>query len=203
MSDDYPNMLIVMALEIEAQGLFERERIPVLFTGIGKVNAAIALTRRLVEYRLAAQPSPRVINFGSAGSQRFNSGSLVSCTKFVQRDMDVSGLGFPIGVTPFEEIPSTLEFPHLVSHLPPAICGSGDSFDTGVRRFACDVVDMEAYALAKICWIEKTEFVCVKYITDGADHKAAESWEQNVHRAAEHFVALYRQLSAAESSRPT
>lgn len=195
MAENLRNVLVVMALEIEGQGVFEREKIPVLYTGIGKVNAAMTLTRRLAEHRNDGDTLPFVVNFGSAGSRSLPSQSLISCTKFVQRDMDVSGLGFPIGVTPFENIPATLEFPQHFPDLPAGICGSGDSFDTSATHAVCDLVDMEAYALAKVCWIAEAPFACVKYITDGADASAAASWEQNVHRAAEHFVALFRRLS--------
>lgn len=187
-----------MALEIESQGVFERKAVPVLYTGIGKVNAAIALTRRLSDYRHNGEPLPLVVNFGSAGSSCLAFGTLVSCARFVQRDMDVSGLGFPVGVTPYEEIPPALEFPLLFNHLPQGTCGSGDSFDTGANRHPCDLVDMEAYALAKICWIEKCRFGCVKYITDGADGNAGANWERNVSRAAEHFVSTFDRLRISD-----
>ena len=49
-----PPRLIVMALEVEGRGVFERQGVQVLYTGLGKVNAAIALTRRLAAYRHAA-----------------------------------------------------------------------------------------------------------------------------------------------------
>ena len=54
-------MLVVMALEIEAQRVFEQQGVPVLYTGVGKVNAAMSLTRRLARYRTAALPPPLVI----------------------------------------------------------------------------------------------------------------------------------------------
>jgi adenosylhomocysteine nucleosidase len=191
-------VLVVMALPIESQGAFERENIPVLYTGIGKINAAVALTRRLSDYGHAGIPLPLVVNFGSAGSKCFASGTFVSCNQFFQRDMDVSGLGFPVGVTPFEDHPPVLRFPQLFDELVSGTCGSGDSFDTSANHSACDLVDMEAYALAKICWIEKLRFACVKYITDGADANAGASWEENVHRAAERFVALFKQLNSTD-----
>jgi hypothetical protein len=36
----------------------------------------------------------------------------------------------------------------------------------------------------------------VKYVTDGAGDVAAGEWRDNVHRAAEQFLALYRSLTA-------
>jgi hypothetical protein len=70
MSIDFPDPLLVMALPMESQGVFERAGLPVLYTGIGKVNATYALTRRLGEYLHSAVPLPQVINFGTVGSRR-------------------------------------------------------------------------------------------------------------------------------------
>jgi len=181
-----------MALEVEAQGLFARGAVPVLYTGLGKVNAAMSLMRRLIEYRAARQPLPLVFNFGTAGSRRFATGTLVACQRFVQRDMDVSALGFPLGQTPFEALPAQLEFPAVFADVPSGLCGSGDSFETGVAKLHCDVIDMEAYALAKVCHVEGARFACAKYITDGADHAAAGDWQSNLPRAAAAFWQLYQ-----------
>ena len=138
------NWLVVMALPLEAQDVFERAGIPVLYTGVGKVNAAMTLTRALAGYRQAGRSVPRVVNFGTAGSRRFATGTIVACTSFHQRDMDVSVLGFAPGNTPYEEIPAVLQFPTPFSLLPCAACGTGDSFETGEPAATFDVVDMEA-----------------------------------------------------------
>jgi adenosylhomocysteine nucleosidase len=191
---DSRDWLVVMALPLEAQGVFEQAGIPVLYTGVGKVNAAMKLTRALAGYRQTGKPLPRVVNFGSAGSPRLATGTVVACTTFHQRDMDVSGLGFAPGTTPYEEIPAVLEFPTPFSELPRASCGTGDSFETSGQLLTCDVVDMEAYALAKVCHVEGTTLACAKFVSDGADHAAATDWQANLHRAADQFIALYRLL---------
>jgi adenosylhomocysteine nucleosidase len=188
---DPPPILVVMALAAESDGVFEAAGIPVLYCGVGKVNAAVALTRELRRYVHAGCRLPSVLNFGSAGSRVHATGSLVSCHEFVQRDMDVSGLGFALGVTPFDDTPATLTFEPRFEHLPRAVCGSGDSFAMSACAVECGVVDMEAYALAKVCWLEGAPFACVKYVTDGADHAAADHWRDNVHKAAEEFLRLY------------
>jgi adenosylhomocysteine nucleosidase len=46
---------------------------------------------------------------------------------------------------------------------------------------------MEAYALAKICYLRKIPFVSFKYITDGADEQAHEDWEANLADGIEVF----------------
>jgi adenosylhomocysteine nucleosidase len=191
---ELPRTVVVMALRAESKGVFEAAGVPVLYCGVGKVNAAIALTNELTRYELSGCAMPMVVNFGSAGSRQYDTGTLIACHEFVQRDMDVGGLGFPLGVTPYDEAPACLSFDPVFTHLPPAVCGSGDSFATADVAVKCGVVDMEAYALAKVCWHKHARFGCVKYVTDGADHTAADDWQRNVHRAAEDFLALLRNI---------
>jgi adenosylhomocysteine nucleosidase len=54
---------------------------------------------------------------------------------------------------------------------------------------------MEAYALAKVCQMERVRFACAKYITDGADHTAADDWQNNLIAAAADFWRLYSGLA--------
>jgi adenosylhomocysteine nucleosidase len=191
---ELPRTIVVMALRVESSGEFEKADVPVLFCGVGKVNAAIALMKVLSQYTHIGQDLPLVVNFGSAGSRCHPTGTLLSCNEFVQRDMDVGGLGFALGVTPYDEAPSRLAFDPVFTQLPAAVCGSGDSFATVDVGVACEVIDMEAYALAKVCWHEKARFACAKYVTDGADTSAAGDWQRNVHKAAEEFLQLFRGL---------
>ncbi len=194
MASDAPGILVAMALPAESAGVFQAAGIDVLYTGVGKVNAAITLTRRLARLSREGRGPPLVVNFGTAGSARIPARTLVACRRFVDRDMDVAALGFAPGVTPFDEFPATLEFPAVFTGLPEAVCGSGDSFATSDHGPVCDVVDMEAYALAKACRIEGAGFACAKYVSDGADENAAAHWKENVAGAAERFLSLYRSL---------
>jgi adenosylhomocysteine nucleosidase len=187
-------ILIVMALEAEAQGRFTSE--PVCFTGVGKVNAAYRLTRRLVEERALGR-TPLVLNFGTAGSRALGRGSVVACRRFIQRDMDVRELGFSLGETPFEEhLPRELEFDAVFDDLPHAVCASADRFETLDHASEWEVIDMEAFALAKVCRMEGVQFACAKFITDGADSNASSDWQTNLPHAAEAFWKLYERLKA-------
>jgi adenosylhomocysteine nucleosidase len=199
---ELPRLLVVMALEVESAGVFEDAHIPVLYCGVGKVNAALVLMRELRRYAHASQPPPLVLNFGSAGSRVHDTGALVACHEFVQRDMDVTGLGFALGVTPYDDTPARLGFEPLFTHLPPALCGSGDSFAMSACAVDCDVVDMEGYALAKVSLLEEAPFACAKYVSDGANHAAADHWRDNVHKAAESFLDLYRFALHASAGKP-
>ena len=184
--------LIVMALESEGQGRLEALGFEVLYCGVGKVNAAYHLTRRLQELNHEGVVVPCVLNLGSAGSHQFNTGALVEIDRFVQREMDAVALGFAHGETPFDAMPAVLTVPRRFAHLPSGSCGSGDSFAIGAPPIPCDVVEMEAFALAKFCLHEGIDFACVKYITDGADGNASRDWQQNLTDAAQCFYELLR-----------
>jgi len=186
------DVLVVFALREEAGPAFAAVAAPVLYTGVGKINAAWALTRAL-----AARRPALVVSFGTAGSPSLPPHTVVECTRFVQRDMDVRPLGVPLGTTPFDPLPAVLEVPRRFPSLPAATCGSADHFVSGHDVGACDVVDMEGYALAKVCRREHVEFAAAKFVTDGGDASAHEDWTANLPLAAAAFRALYDRLVGA------
>ena len=110
--------------------------------------------------------------------------------------MDVSGIGFAPGVTPFDETPPVIEFPTVFTQLPQVLCSTADSFATHRHEVAGDVVDMEAFALARVCLAENARFACVKYITDGADSDSATHWEAALDNAARAFLTVYESLDS-------
>ncbi len=177
MTIDLKNALLVFAMTEEAQGHFTN--LNVLYTGIGKLNATYALTKALGEKK----PSV-VINLGTAGSPLFPGGSVVCCKSFIQRDMDVQCLGFAPFQTPFSDTPVVVEYGQIVPNLPIGTCGSGDNFEVTHNTSAYNVIDMEAYALARVCQNEKIPFLCLKYISDGADEEATDDWQKALDRAA-------------------
>ena len=186
------NILMVSALDIETQGQLEDWKPHnVLIAGVGKVNATYHLTKRLLVDRSINYDARinLVINYGTAGSRKIKKKTLVDCTKFIQRDMDVTGLGFQIGETPFEREPSiVLESKSKFNPIGiNATCGTGDNFVEDRTNYYGEVVDMEAYALAKVCYGYDVPFISFKYITDGADEQAHEDWESNLADGIEIF----------------
>lgn len=169
--------LFVFALASEAADEFNDCN--KLISGVGKINAAYELTKAI-----ATKKPKLIINLGSAGSNVFERGTVVCCTRFVQRDMDVRGLGFELYQTPFYEGPVALAYGLALKNLPIATCGSGDSFEMNHAATIYDVVDMEAFALAYVAKMENIPFLCLKYISDGADGAAATDWVVQVHLAA-------------------
>jgi adenosylhomocysteine nucleosidase len=171
------NPLFVFALKEEASHEFAD--VNPLFIGIGKVNAIYHLTKRIV-----SQKPSIIVNLGSAGSAMHPRGAIVCCTRFVQRDMDVTALGFERYQTPFSAHPTVLEYGLSVSDVPQGICGSGDCFLTDHTGEDFDVIDMEAYPIAWVAMKEQVPFLCLKYITDGADGTAALDWQTSLQFAA-------------------
>ena len=186
------DILIICALEQDTVGQLEDWNI--LYTGVGKVNATYKLTERLTDYNYT---KPKlVINYGTAGSRELPIGELVDCTKFIQRDMDCTGFGILKGQTPFEDteivLDSNSEFNPIGKHY---VCGTGDNFVDDVPleaytfgdNWMCDVVDMEAYALAKVCYHYDISFISFKYITDNADEHSVGDWEDNLGKGIVEF----------------
>lgn len=177
--------LYVFALQTEAASEFSD--VDTVFTGVGKLHSAFNLIKRIHQKKPGL-----IINLGSAGSNTFPRGEVVCCTRFIQRDMDVTALGFEKYQPPFtNEV--ALDYGYQLHNLPHGICGSGDSFEVDHRVTEYNVIDMEAYTLAWIAKQEQIPFLCLKYISDGADGKAAEHWQVAVQHAAQ---ALKKTISS-------
>lgn len=173
-------ILFTFALSSEAADVFTGHRH--LICGIGKVNAAYHLVKAIQQEKPAL-----IVNLGSAGSNYYKKGEVVCCTRFVQRDMDVRGLGYEQYETPLSGLSPVLEYGLQMEGIPEAVCGTGDNFEMGHAATIYNVVDMEAYALAFVAMQENIPFLSLKYISDGADDNAAEDWTVQVHKAAEAF----------------
>ena len=130
------NLALIMALPNESKGLFEAQGINVHYSGIGKVNAAFKAFEVIQKTGCTT-----LLNLGTAGSSHFNAHELIEVSQFVQRDMDVSPLGFEVGVTPMDQdYPAAIELEAFFEHLPKGICGTGDSFETGSAKVPCHLV---------------------------------------------------------------
>jgi adenosylhomocysteine nucleosidase len=145
-------------------------------TGVGKINATYN------SLKLISTHKPRlVINYGTAGAINNSLKGIIECTKFYQRDMDVRDLNFELGETPLDKIKEIITSESGYS------CGSGDSFVNKKIDMNVDVVDMEAYAIAKVCKLENIEFKCFKFISDNANKNADNDWKRNLKIASNAF----------------
>ena len=162
------DIVILVALEEELPKDSLKE-FHVEYTGVGKINACFKAIEVINAY------SPKlIINYGTAGSLQDNLTGLCEVSKFFQRDMDASELGFKIGETPFDNI-SNISFGNGGLSI-----GTGDNFVSQQPKIVTDLVDMEAYAIAKVCLLKKINFLCFKYISDNADKNASNNWKKNI-----------------------
>ena len=166
--------LFVAAIKEETVGLDYFRHI-----GVGKINATYNTLKLIKIYK------PKfIVNYGTAGAINTKLKGIVECTKFYQRDMDVRGLDFKLGETPFDKVKEIIISDSGYS------CGTGDSFVNQKIEMEVDVVDMEAYAIAKVCMLENIEFKCFKYISDNADENANNDWKTNLALGAEAFAKM-------------
>ncbi|MEM7270492.1 MAG: 5'-methylthioadenosine nucleosidase [Pseudomonadota bacterium] len=168
--------LIFVALEDEFPARLA-PNLTVVYTGVGKVNASLTAAAALAKHK----PS-LAINFGSAGAVTPGISGLVECGAAVQRDMDLRPLGCQLGET-YGDPP-----PHDIRWTDGPIVGTGDSFAAETPELPCDLVDMEAYALAKACARANVPFRCLKFVSDSANEEAAGDWEANKARGAQMFA---------------
>jgi len=174
------NDLILIAIQEEAPDL--SHMMNVFYTGAGKVNAAITAAEVIIKY----QPK-RIINFGTAGGITVGTG-LHECSQFVQRDMNCIGLGCEPGQTPFET-DAAIGTPGLT-------CSTGDNFVMDPQLLIpADLVDMEAYAIAKACEKHHVEFLCFKYVSDQANATADTDWRESVAHGQLHYVNKLKELN--------
>lgn len=190
-------MIVLSAVQEEIPTLHIEPN--VFVTGLGKVNATLQATKLILEHK----PN-LVVNFGTAGSvsESYTNG-LIECTGFIQRDMDCSPLGFEKYATPYEE-------GHHMIGSPEVVCGSGDSFVTDIGDLpgaGVHIVDMEAYAIAKVCRDLQVPFLCYKYISDRADENAGDDWLTFEHAKAEalfieQLVRIRNEYNHSENNHP-
>jgi len=177
------NKLLLVALEEE----FDKDLLPedwqVVYTGVGKVNACLHVCESIGVF----QPDI-VVNYGTAGGLNGASG-LLEMKAFVQRDMIAEPL-CERGYTPGETgaIITTSAGVGIGN-----VCATGDSFvtqeDPWLTSLNVDCVDMEGYALAKVCKYADIPFRSWKFISDNADENASDDWDTNAGKGQMQFLS--------------
>ncbi|MGW1464390.1 nucleosidase [Streptomyces sp. NPDC002308] len=167
--------LLVLAVKEEAQYL--DTSLPVLLTGMGKVNAATALAAVLGR---GPRPS-HVVNLGTAGALRPGRTGTHVIGTVMQHDLDSDTLLSLTG--------ETYGAPLTVGDPDGPTLATGDSFidDEAARaRLAAhaSLVDMEGYALATAAHLAGVSLHIVKHVSDDAGEGAAKSWRESVAECA-------------------
>lgn len=150
---------------------------PVIFSGVGKINATMAA------YRAFSEGYKEIINIGSCGSLKHTPGEIVKIGQVFQ-DIDATPLK-EYGHTPFEAASHQI----VIDAMSPITCFTTDYFyDTQQRsKYSkyyldmiekCSIFDMECFAIAKVCKRFNMNFSSYKWISDDGD---ASSWEEMCH----------------------
>ena len=176
-------LVVALHQELPSSGLADW---PIIYTGVGKVNAAMSLMAGLAEFK-----PDILINYGTAGAVTPGLSGVVEVGRTVQYDMDVRPLGVALGVTPFEEDTACLTLSDS-----PLICGTADKFAIHPPDLKCDLVDMELYALAKIAARAQIPLRSFKFISDAADDSASQDWKSSLPDAASAFLTIQDRLQA-------
>ncbi len=192
-------ILFAMAAEAEygphLQALFTP-----LMTGVGPVEAGISLTRALFELKSAGNLPAAVVSLGSAGSRRLHRAGVYQVTSVAYRDMDASAFGFEKGVTPFLDLPATVELPVRIPGVKEATLSTGAAViaGSGYEAIAEDMVDMETFACLRACQAFGVPLIGLRGISDGdADVEHIGDWLEYLHIVDERLAEAVRRLEAA------
>lgn len=154
--------------------------VEVLVTGVGKAVAAAALARRL-----AGSDSPSlVVNVGTAGSLHPAVTGLVEVDYVTQHDFPYAAIEALTGPAHRGYRLSGVGAPEPVRAFPAgaALLATGDMFVADPVRASeiaaggVALVDMEGFAYAAACACFGVPMLCVKAVSDAADHDAGTSW---------------------------
>tara|TARA_B100000378_G_C17998666_1_gene396383 strand:+ start:371 stop:997 length:627 start_codon:yes stop_codon:yes gene_type:complete len=160
-------VLFVMAVDAE-YGPHLKARFTPLLTGVGPIEAGIAMGAALHSLEARDSLPDLVVSLGSAGSRRCPLGEIFQITSVSWRDMDATRLGFPKGVTPMVDHP--VDIP-LVTPLPlPLARLSTGANVVGGEDYAgidADMVDMESFAIARACARYDVPLMGLRGVSDG------------------------------------
>ncbi|QKY69531.1 5'-methylthioadenosine/S-adenosylhomocysteine nucleosidase [Lentibacillus sp. CBA3610] len=176
-----------------------------LKSGIGKVNAAMATA--VLHERFG--PSS-IINTGSAGGFKddLNVGDIVISTHVVHHDVDVTAFGYAYGQIP--DMPAMYvantdlvakakqAIKQLDVHFSEGIIATADSFmedhatvEAVRTKFPTMIAaEMEAAAIAQVCYQYGTPFVVIRALSDIAGKQSSVSFDEFLETAAENAANL-------------
>jgi adenosylhomocysteine nucleosidase len=180
---DGRRILFVMAAEPEYGPNLRKLFVP-LMTGVGPVEAAVALTGALAGLQSQGRLPSLVMSLGSAGSNTLQQGEIYQAVSVSYRDMDASALGFPKGHTPFLELPPELPLLVPLSGIEAKRLSTGANIVSGAAYAGidADMVDMESYALARAAMRYSVPLAVLRGISDGAEELShIGDWTQYLH----------------------
>ena len=177
-----------------------RARISPLMTGVGPVEAAVALTAALSGLEARGGLPDLVVSLGSAGSRRLAQLGVYQVASLEYRDMDASALGFARGETPLSGLPVRVDLPLQIPGIASASLATGASIVSGAAydAIAADMVDMESFAVLRACQRYGLPMIGLRGISDGAEELAQLSdWTRYLHLVDERLAEAVDRLAEA------
>lgn len=175
-------LLVVVALPQEASHITGSE---VVLTGIGKVAAAMAVTQAILEHRPTS-----ILNVGTAGALHDGLEGTHVIGRVLEHDFDHLGLSALIGEDLVGEI--SLDDSETTT------LATGDTFvsDPAHRAVLAErahLVDMEGFAIARVCAAYDVPCRMIKVVSDTASDDAARSWQEQVDHTARDIADIVRE----------
>lgn len=179
--------------------------------GIGKVAAAVCAQTMILRYGPSA-----LLNVGVAGGTGtgVKIGDVVISSSLVQHDMDTSALGDEKG---FLSGPNIIYIPaspllakkavsaakkvFALQKIHTGVIATGDQFigDSETLghiadEFGASACEMEGGSIAQVCYLNNTDFLVIRTISDNANEEAAEDFTEFAKRSAQELTELIQSL---------
>ena len=167
------NITKKLGLEKIKDGIYRKENISLLITGIGKQQTAI----RLTQYLERAKNKPDIIiNMGYAGSTNSKIGEWVNVSKSYNYEWNIPGEqqyvieGFEKNMIKLlSQLDSSIRGEKKILHkdnIKELPCYSAESFVTSTNIKDDVLFDMELHSIYLICCIYEIELVALKKVSD-------------------------------------
>ncbi|KYG58035.1 5'-methylthioadenosine/S-adenosylhomocysteine nucleosidase [Planococcus maritimus] len=187
-------------------GTYKGQELILLKSGIGKVNAAMTTTILMQEFK-----PDLVLNIGSAGGfdEELEVGAVVISDEVRHHDVDATVFGYELGQVPqmpaayiankelvelaVQAVDDIGEHQHAVG-----LIATGDSFMSDPERVASvkqqfpamKAAEMEAAAVAQVCFQYDTAFVVIRALSDIAGKESSVSFDEFLPVAAKHSTEI-------------
>jgi adenosylhomocysteine nucleosidase len=192
------------------EGMFLGKAVVVCKSGVGKVNAAVTTQILIDHFAVEA-----VIFTGVAGAldPELNIGDIVISSECMQHDMDVTALGFPRGVIPYEEtsvFAADADLMELATasgnklfkgRVKQGRVLSGDQFIASreiVSQLHTELegmcTEMEGAAVAQVCSMNQIPYVVIRSMSDKADGSAHVNFKEFTKHASENSYKIVEDM---------
>jgi len=191
------------------EGTLHDQKVVLVKSGIGKVNASMATTIMNERYSPSA-----IINTGSAGgtAENLNVGDIVISSEVVHHDVDATAFDYAYGQVPGMPATYTADADLIVKaasaiknlNIPyqEGIIATGDSFMSDLEKvgFVKDKIpaiiasEMEAAAVAQVCYQYQVPFVIIRALSDIAGKESAISFDEFLDQAAKNAAQLIMEI---------